>query len=51
MPAEILFLPYTSERGETDWVLGHYQPLEPLSRLIGHPTTSLKDGVKAGLKS
>ncbi len=42
MPAEILFLPYTSERGETDWVLGHYQPLEPLSRLIGHKIVRMR---------
>lgn len=36
MPGEVLFLPYADERGESTYILGHFQPLEPLSRLAGH---------------
>ncbi len=35
MQTEIVFLPYADERNEPTWILGHFQPLEPLSRLLG----------------
>jgi hypothetical protein len=42
MPAEILLLPYADERGETTYILGHFQPLEPLSRLRGHKLARMR---------
>lgn len=40
--AEIVLLPYADERGETTWILGHFQPLEPLSRLHGRKLARLR---------
>ena len=42
MPAEILLLPYADERGETTWILGHFQPLDPLSRLMGRKLVRMR---------
>ncbi len=47
MPAEILLLPYASERGEANWILGHFQALEPLSRLIGHKLVRMRMSANA----
>ncbi len=47
MPAEILLLPYASERGESNWILGHFQALEPLSRLIGHKLVRMRMSANA----
>ena len=35
MPAEIVLLTYADDRNEPTWILGHFQPLDPLSRLMG----------------
>lgn len=42
MPAEILLLPYADERGEANWVLGHFQALDPISRLIGRKLVRMR---------
>lgn len=42
MSAEIVMLPYADERGETTWILGHFQPLEPLSRLLGRKLVRMR---------
>lgn len=42
MSAEILLLPYADERAEPTWILGHFQPLEPLSRLLGRKLVRLR---------
>jgi hypothetical protein len=42
MPAEILLLPYADERGETTWILGHFQGLDPLSRLLGRKLVRMR---------
>jgi len=42
MPAEIVLLPYADERGEATWILGHFQPLDPLSRLLGRKLVRLR---------
>ncbi|MCE9521789.1 MAG: PAS domain-containing protein [Alphaproteobacteria bacterium] len=42
MPAEILLLPYADDRGEPTWILGHFQPLEPLSRLLGRKLVRMR---------
>lgn len=42
MPAEILLLPYADGRGETTWILGHFQALDPLSRLIGRKLVRMR---------
>jgi len=42
MPAEIVLLPYADERGEPTWILGHFQPLDPLSRLIGRKLVRMR---------
>lgn len=42
MSAEIVLLPYADERGEPTWILGHFQPLEPLSRLLGRKLARLR---------
>jgi hypothetical protein len=42
MSAEIVLLPYADERNETTWILGHFQPLEPLSRLMGRKLVRLR---------
>lgn len=42
MSAEIVLLPYADERNETTWILGHFQPLEPLSRLLGRKLVRLR---------
>ena len=47
MPAELLLLPYANERGEANWIFGHLQALEPLSRLIGHKIVSVRMGASA----
>ena len=47
MSAEILMLPYASDNGETNWVLGHLQPLEPLSRLLGNKIVRMRMGANA----
>jgi hypothetical protein len=51
MSAEILLLPYADERGETTYILGHFQPLEPLSRLIGHKLVRMRMTANAILTS
>jgi hypothetical protein len=42
MPGEVLLLPYADERGETTYILGHFQPLEPLSRLRGRKLVRMR---------
>ncbi|MFM9863529.1 MAG: PAS domain-containing protein [Micropepsaceae bacterium] len=42
MPGEILLLPYADERGETTYILGHFQPLDPLSRLMGRKLVRMR---------
>ena len=42
MAAEIVLLPYADERNEPTWILGHFQPLEPLSRLVGRKLVRLR---------
>jgi hypothetical protein len=42
MTAEVVLLPYADERGEPTWILGHFQPLEPLSRLLGRKLVRLR---------
>ncbi len=42
MPAEIALLPYADQRGEPTWILGHLQPLDPLSRLLGRKLVRLR---------
>lgn len=42
MPGEIILLPYADERGETTYVLGHFQPLDPLSRLMGRSLVRMR---------
>jgi hypothetical protein len=42
MPAELVLLPYADARGEPTWILGHFQPLQPLSRLIGRKLVRLR---------
>ncbi|MBP6010642.1 MAG: PAS domain-containing protein [Alphaproteobacteria bacterium] len=42
MTAEVVLLPYADERGETTYVLGHFQPLEPLSRLLGRKLVRMR---------
>ena len=42
MPAEILLLPYADDRSETNWVLGHLQALDPLSRLLGRKLVRMR---------
>jgi hypothetical protein len=42
MTAEVVFLPYADERGEPTWILGHFQPLAPLSRLLGRKLVRLR---------
>jgi len=42
MSAEIVLLPYADERNEPTWILGHFQPLEPLSRLLGRKLVRLR---------
>ena len=42
MPAEIVMLPYADARGETTWILGHFQPLDPLSRLLGRKLVRMR---------
>ena len=42
MPLEILLLPYADERGEPTWILGHLQPLDPLSRLVGRKLVRMR---------
>lgn len=42
MTGEVLLLPYADERGETTYLLGHFQPLEPLSRLRGRKLVRMR---------
>lgn len=42
MPGEIILLPYADERGETTYILGHFQPLDPLSRLMGRKLVRMR---------
>lgn len=42
MPGEIILLPYADEHGETTYVLGHFQPLDPLSRLMGRKLVRMR---------
>ena len=42
MPGEILLLPYADDRGETTYILGHLQPLDPLSRLMGRKLVRMR---------
>jgi hypothetical protein len=42
MPGEVMLLPYADERGETTYILGHFQPLEPLSRLAGRKLVRMR---------
>lgn len=42
MPGEVLLLPYTDDRGETTYILGHFQPLDPLSRLMGRKLVRMR---------
>ena len=45
--AEVLLLPYADERGETTYVLGYFQSLEPLSRLYGRHLVRMRMGASA----
>ena len=45
--AEILLLPFADERGETTYILGHFQSLEPLSRLYGRHLVRMRMGASA----
>ena len=47
LTGEMLLLPYASERGETNWTLGHFQALEPLSRLYGRKLVRMRMGASA----
>ncbi|MEQ1753818.1 MAG: PAS domain-containing protein [Micropepsaceae bacterium] len=47
LSGELLLLPYASERGETNWVFGHFQSLEPLSRLHGRKLVRMRMGASA----
>ena len=47
LSGEMLLLPYASERGETNWVFGHFQSLEPLSRLYGRKLVRMRMGTSA----
>lgn len=42
MPVEILLLPFADERGEPTWILGFFQPLDPLSRLLGRKLVRMR---------
>ena len=42
MTGEMVLLPYADERGETTYILGHFQPLEPLSRLLGRKLVRMR---------
>jgi hypothetical protein len=42
MPFEVALLPYVDERLETTWILGHLQPLDPLSRLLGRKLVRMR---------
>lgn len=44
---EMLLLPYASTNGEANWILGHFQPLEPLSRLYGRKLVRMRMGTTA----
>lgn len=44
LTGEMLLLPYASERGESNWILGHFQSLEPLSRLYGRKLVRMRMG-------
>lgn len=45
--AEVLLLPYADARGETSYILGHFQSLEPLSRLYGRNLVRMRMGASA----
>ena len=47
LTAEVLLLPYADARGETSFVLGYFQALEPLSRLYGRQLVRMRLGASA----
>jgi hypothetical protein len=47
LSAEMLLLPYANARGETNWILGHFQSLDPLSRLYGRKLARVRMGASA----
>lgn len=47
LTGEMLLLPFASERGETNYVLGYFQSLEPLSRLHGRKLVRMRMGKSA----
>jgi len=47
LSAELLLLPYANVRGETSWVMGHFQSLDPLSRLYGRKIARMRLGASA----
>lgn len=47
LTGEMLLLPYASPNNDTNWVLGHFQSLEPLSRLYGRKLVRMRMGTSA----
>jgi len=47
LTAEMLLLPYADERGETTYLLGYFQSLEPLRRLYGRHLVRMRLGATA----
>ena len=47
LTGELLLLPYAGANGDTSWVMGHFQSLEPLSRLYGRKLVRMRMGTSA----
>jgi hypothetical protein len=47
LTGELLLLPYAGANGDTSWIMGHFQSLEPLSRLYGRKLVRMRMGTSA----